>query len=381
MIDSTIQSGISPDSVPPRVPEQVPVNPTVTIRLNCRRDCHAHRTNRPTYFHDHARPRSSDRRHGICDIASRGSDRGRHPGGSLGPDVDRRVRLVWLLQMAHLVAPLDTVCKRRRRKTARISVRLGRIGCGRVLYSNRPARARCPARMACRAGSYAPRSGRLVGRNSLPAGRSTGRHRRSRIRRDHPAVAFRALSPAGLGVASSWNRRATHYGSPASGDFIGKFLGPALEPRVPARFVRILLSTVRFEVRPYDGHAARIYRVGADPRVGDFVSSRRRLRRPDSVLCHSGTGIAPGTERPIAEMDAETALRLVLHGPDRRRSGGVIIPCSVFDARDGTVCRIDWCTMIDLKTLLLIAGSLHFGILIASALVPQVLDWRNELRK
>ena len=37
--------------------------------------------------------------------------------------------------------------------------------------------------------------------------------------------------------------------------------------------------------------------------------------------------------------------------------------------------------MIDLKTLLLIAGSLHFGILIASALVPQVLDWRNELRK
>jgi quinol-cytochrome oxidoreductase complex cytochrome b subunit len=27
------------------------------------------------------------------------------------------------------------------------------------------------------------------------------------------------------------------------------------------------------------------------------------------------------------------------------------------------------------------AGLLHFGILIASALVPQVLDWRSELRK
>ena len=37
--------------------------------------------------------------------------------------------------------------------------------------------------------------------------------------------------------------------------------------------------------------------------------------------------------------------------------------------------------MLDLKTLLLIGGALHFGILIASALVPQVLDWRNELRK
>jgi hypothetical protein len=37
--------------------------------------------------------------------------------------------------------------------------------------------------------------------------------------------------------------------------------------------------------------------------------------------------------------------------------------------------------MNDLKTFLLIGGILHFGILIASALVPQVLDWRSELRK
>jgi hypothetical protein len=34
-----------------------------------------------------------------------------------------------------------------------------------------------------------------------------------------------------------------------------------------------------------------------------------------------------------------------------------------------------------MKNLLLIAGILHFGILIASALVPKVLDWRGELRK
>src|SRR5262245_22173632 len=34
-----------------------------------------------------------------------------------------------------------------------------------------------------------------------------------------------------------------------------------------------------------------------------------------------------------------------------------------------------------MKTLLLVAGVMHFGILIASALVPQVLDWRGELRK
>jgi hypothetical protein len=32
-----------------------------------------------------------------------------------------------------------------------------------------------------------------------------------------------------------------------------------------------------------------------------------------------------------------------------------------------------------LTILILIAGFLHFGILIASALVPQVLDWRCEL--
>jgi hypothetical protein len=34
-----------------------------------------------------------------------------------------------------------------------------------------------------------------------------------------------------------------------------------------------------------------------------------------------------------------------------------------------------------LATLIRIGGLLHFGILIASALVPQVLDWRAELRK
>ena len=34
-----------------------------------------------------------------------------------------------------------------------------------------------------------------------------------------------------------------------------------------------------------------------------------------------------------------------------------------------------------LATLIRVGGLLHFGILIASALVPQVLDWRAELRK
>lgn len=34
-----------------------------------------------------------------------------------------------------------------------------------------------------------------------------------------------------------------------------------------------------------------------------------------------------------------------------------------------------------MNALLTIGGMLHFGILIASALVPQVLDWRGELRK
>jgi hypothetical protein len=34
-----------------------------------------------------------------------------------------------------------------------------------------------------------------------------------------------------------------------------------------------------------------------------------------------------------------------------------------------------------LATLIFIAGLLHFGILIASALVPQVLDWRSSLAK
>ena len=36
---------------------------------------------------------------------------------------------------------------------------------------------------------------------------------------------------------------------------------------------------------------------------------------------------------------------------------------------------------IDLQTLLLLGGACHFGILTASALVPRVLAWRDELRK
>jgi hypothetical protein len=35
--------------------------------------------------------------------------------------------------------------------------------------------------------------------------------------------------------------------------------------------------------------------------------------------------------------------------------------------------------MIDLPRLIFVAGILHFGILIASAAVPQVLDWRKAL--
>lgn len=36
---------------------------------------------------------------------------------------------------------------------------------------------------------------------------------------------------------------------------------------------------------------------------------------------------------------------------------------------------------MDLKLLILIGGVLHFGILLASACVPGVLDWRKELAK
>lgn len=37
--------------------------------------------------------------------------------------------------------------------------------------------------------------------------------------------------------------------------------------------------------------------------------------------------------------------------------------------------------MLSLAVLLKIGGVLHFGILLASALVPRVLDWRSELQQ
>ncbi len=36
---------------------------------------------------------------------------------------------------------------------------------------------------------------------------------------------------------------------------------------------------------------------------------------------------------------------------------------------------------MDLKSLIFVSGLLHFGTLIASVAVPQVLDWKGELRK
>ena len=37
--------------------------------------------------------------------------------------------------------------------------------------------------------------------------------------------------------------------------------------------------------------------------------------------------------------------------------------------------------MVQLEQLVWLAGLLHFGVLIASALVPQVLDWKRELAR
>ena len=37
--------------------------------------------------------------------------------------------------------------------------------------------------------------------------------------------------------------------------------------------------------------------------------------------------------------------------------------------------------MTTLSTLIILAGVCHFGILLASALVPRVLDWRGELAR
>jgi hypothetical protein len=36
---------------------------------------------------------------------------------------------------------------------------------------------------------------------------------------------------------------------------------------------------------------------------------------------------------------------------------------------------------MNLSTFIFVGGLLHFGILLASALVPQVLDWKNSLAK
>src|SRR6185503_14169974 len=74
--------------------------------------------------------------------------------------------------------------------------------------------------------------------------------------------------------------------------------------------------------------------------------------------------------------------RLAVRGGDYRRAGGTAVSSAVCDARrraDGGGTGRS--AAMNLALLILIAGVLHFGILIASALTPRVLDWRGELAK
>src|SRR5438128_2734795 len=73
---------------------------------------------------------------------------------------------------------------------------------------------------------------------------------------------------------------------------------------------------------------------------------------------------------------------LVFRGGGDCWSGGNAIPSAVYRAGCAANAwrRYRRLTM-NLPLLILIGGVMHFGILLASACVPQVLDWKQELRK
>jgi len=84
-----------------------------------------------------------------------------------------------------------------------------------------------------------------------------------------------------------------------------------------------------------------------------------------------GKRLSPLVRRLTMYIALVAPLPLLFHRPFVLR---VIVPFIHFLTR----CNM---TIPALATLLRIGGVMHFGILIASALVPQVLDWRAELRK
>jgi alginate O-acetyltransferase complex protein AlgI len=85
-----------------------------------------------------------------------------------------------------------------------------------------------------------------------------------------------------------------------------------------------------------------------------------------------GRRMHPAVQRAIAYITLIAPLPLLFHRPFIER---VFVPFLI------AITRCNMTTFVTLASLLRIGGLMHFGILIASALVPQVLDWRSELGK
>ena len=70
-----------------------------------------------------------------------------------------------------------------------------------------------------------------------------------------------------------------------------------------------------------------------------------------------------------------------------RRAARIVVSCPVRSASDFADARRPGDQMkamvaqMNLQSLIFVSGVLHFGTLVASALVPQVLDWKAELHK
>src|SRR5437660_3413135 len=113
--------------------------------------------------------------------------------------------------------------------------------------------------------------GCVVGTDTAIARRFAGRDRGSRLRRPDRVPALRTVSPAGLGMAEERRGRGTDHALAAAGHFARRFLGTALESRVPARFLRLLFSPGDEPIRTSRWNDDCLPGIRIDPRSGNLV--------------------------------------------------------------------------------------------------------------
>ncbi len=212
---------------------------------------------------------------------------------------------------------------------------------------------------------------------------AAGHHGMDRHGWPDPRAALWALRRDGVGLAARGGQCGAADESAGAGGGSRGVLGKPVEHRISSACARFALSAASDVAGRRRRAAGDVRGVRNRTRAGDHGAGARGIRGTDGVFCDPGDGgcvrafgggcaawVAPWMARPsVCAGRGDVA-------------GGAAVWAGVCGSGDGAVSsRDEGDPMTTLETLLTVGGICHFGILIASALVPGVLDWKGELSK